>query len=54
MPGEAGVSQPDMLAVLVANVRDQQDLRIAGQQVFLNDVDLELAKPPAEFNMLPV
>ena len=51
MPSEAGVSQPDMLTLLAADVRDQQDLRIAWKQVFLDDMDLELAKSVAEFNM---
>jgi CheY-like chemotaxis protein len=51
MPGEAGIGQPDMLAAVVANVRDQQDLGKARQQVFLDDVDLEFAEPAAEFDM---
>jgi hypothetical protein len=51
MPGEAGIGQPDVLALLVTNVRDQQDLGKAGQQVFLDDMNLQLAEPAAEFDM---
>ena len=52
MPGETGIGQPDMLAPLVPDVRDQQDLGVARKQVFLDDVDLELAKAAAEFDLL--
>src|SRR5262249_38410112 len=52
MPGKAGICQPDMLAPLVPDVRDQQDLGVAWKQVFLDDVDLEFAKPAAEFDLL--
>ena len=54
MPGEAGIGQPDMLAALVTDVRDQQDLGKAGEQVFLDDVNLQLAEPAAEFDMPPI
>ena len=52
MPGKAGIGEPDMLARLVLDIRDQQDLGIAGQQVFLDDVDLQLAKAAAESDVL--
>ena len=51
MPGEAGVGEPDMLARLVLDVGNEQDLGVAGQQVFLDDVDLERAKAAAERDM---
>jgi hypothetical protein len=51
MPSEAGIGEPDMLAAVVADVRDQQDLRKIRKHVFPDDVDLELAKSAAEFDM---
>jgi hypothetical protein len=51
MPGEAGIGKPDMLAAVVADVRDQQDIRETRKQVFLDDVNLKLAKSAAEFDM---
>jgi len=41
-----------MLARLVLDVRDQQDLGKTGQQVFLDNVDLELAEAAAERDVL--
>src|SRR5438270_7851921 len=43
-----------MLARLVLDIRDQQDLGIAGQQVFLDDMDLQLAEAAAEMDVLLV
>jgi len=40
-----------MLAAVVADVRDQQNLRETRKQVFLDDVDFELTKSAAEFDM---
>ena len=51
MPSKAGIGQADMLAGLVADVRDQQDLGMTRQQVFLDDVNFELAEPAAEFDV---
>jgi len=51
MPGEAGIGQPDVLAALVTNVRDQQDLGKARVQVFLDDVNFQRAEPAAEFDV---
>jgi len=44
MPSEAGIGQPDMLAAVVADVRDQQNLGKTRKHVFPNDVNLEFAK----------
>ena len=52
VPGEAGIRQADVFARAVADVRDQQYLGIARQQVFLDDVDLELAETAAEPDLL--
>jgi len=52
VPSKAGVRQPDMLARLVLDVRDQQDFGKTGQQVFLDDVDLEFAEAAAERDVL--
>ena len=51
MPGEAGIGQPDVLAALVTNVGDQQDLGKARVQVFLDDVNFQRAEPAAEFDV---
>ena len=52
MPGEPGIGETDMLAVFVADIRDQQDLGMVRQQVFLDDMDFQLAKAPAERDLL--
>ena len=52
VPGEPGIGETDMLAVLVADIRDQQDLGIVRQEVFLDDMDFQLAKAPAERDLL--
>ncbi len=41
-----------MLAVFVADIRDQQDLGMVRQQVFLDDMDFQLAEAPAERDLL--
>ncbi len=48
MPGEAGIREADMLVCLVADVGDQQDLGVIRQQVFLDDMDFQLAEAAAE------
>ena len=52
MPGEPGIGEADMLAIVVLDVRDQQDLGMVGQQVFLDDVDFEFAEAAAEPDLL--
>src|SRR5439155_23147079 len=54
VPGEPGIREADMLALAVPNIRDQQDLGMTRQQVFFDDMDLELAKAPAEGDVLLV
>ena len=51
MPGEARVSEADVLAGLIADIGNQQDFRITGEQVFLDDVGFELSEPRAEFDV---
>ena len=51
MPGEAGIGQADMLAGLVADIGNQQDLGKSGEQVLLDDMDFELSKARAELDM---
>ena len=41
-----------MLAVFVADIRDQQDLGMVRQEVFLDDMDFQLAEAPAERDLL--
>ena len=51
MPGKARIGQADMLAGLVADIGNQQDLRKTGEQIFLDDVDFELSEPRAELDV---
>src|SRR5690242_1518636 len=51
VPGEARVGEADMLAGFVADIGNQQDLREPRKQVFLDDVDFELAETQAEIDM---
>jgi hypothetical protein len=47
----ARVGESDRLAS-IENVRDHQDFRVSGEQVLLEDMDLELTEPPAERDLL--
>jgi hypothetical protein len=53
VPRKTGIGQTDMLAAVILYVRDQQDLGKVGQKIFLDDMNLELAEPPAEFDVPP-
>jgi len=51
MPGKAGIGEPDMLAAVILDIRDQQDLRETRKQVFPDNMNFEFAKPTTEFDM---
>src|ERR1700719_1868441 len=51
MPGEARIREGDVLAGLMADIGDQENLRKTEEQVFLDDVGFELSEPRAEFDV---
>ena len=51
MPRKTRIGQADVLAGLIADIRNQQDFRKTGEQVLLDDMDFELSEPGAEFDV---